>query len=216
MTTPRRHVPHPPSDDALQHPLIVVRHGESEWNVLGKWQGRADTRLTDAGRAQALDAARRLIATGTPIDRVVASSLSRALETATIIADVLKLDPPLIDDRLVETDVGPWEGLREHEIEAGWPNYLGDRRTPPNFEPPHEVFARAGASLREQAEAGGRVLVVSHSGVIRTIRRTLNVYDRRLHNLEGCHFGIDGDDSLVAGDFVSLATGSRATTNDSV
>lgn len=197
-------------------PLIVVRHGESEWNVLGKWQGRADTRLTDAGRVQAATAARRLLDSGITVDRVVASSLSRALETATIIAKVLELTPPVVDERLVETDVGPWEGLREHEIESVWPNYLRDRRTPPNFEPPHEVFARASEALREQVAAAGRVLVVSHSGVIRTIRRLLNVHDRRLHNLEGCRFGIGGDGSLVAGDFVSLAAASHPTTNDSV
>ena len=196
--------------------LIVVRHGESEWNVLGKWQGRADTQLTDAGRAQATEAAERLISDRVTIDRVVASSLSRARETAEIIARHLRLDSPLLDDRLMETDVGPWEGLSEREIEDRYPRYLRDRRTPPGFEAPEVVFARTTQALQELGTREGRVLVVSHSGVIRTIRRLMKVPDRRLHNLEGCHFTSNAAGQLVVGDFISLVSNARATTNDSV
>lgn len=197
-------------------PLIVVRHGESEWNVLGKWQGRADTQLTDAGRAQAAEAAEQLLSLNVGITRVVASSLSRARETAEIIARRLGLDTPQLDERLVETDVGPWEGLREHEIETQYPNFLHDRRTPPNFEPAEVVFARVTAALGEQLQLGGRVLVVSHSGVIRTVRRLMQMPDRRLRNLEGCTFATNPAGQLVAGEFILLATNTRATTNDSV
>lgn len=203
-------------DETSPSSVIVVRHGESEWNVLGKWQGRADTRLTDAGRRQAAEAAHHVRSAGLAVARVVSSSLQRASETASIIAELLGLPAPETDDRLVETDVGPWEGLREHEIEAAWPNYLRDRRTPPNFEPPHEVFARATTALREHARRGEPTLVVSHSGVIRTIRRVMNAHDRRLHNLEGCHFTLSDSGELVAGEFIALAPGGRATTNDSV
>jgi broad specificity phosphatase PhoE len=129
----------------------------------------------------------------------------------------------LVDDRLVETDVGPWQGLREHEIEARWPNYLRDRRTPPHFEAPDLVFARAEQALRDlmrltrgAGQTAHRVLVVTHSGVIRTVRRVMQVHDRRLHNLEGCHFTIDAEGNLVAGDFVALVTPSHVTTNDAV
>jgi len=194
----------------------MVRHGESEWNVLGKWQGRADTRLTDAGRYQASEAARHIRASGLNIDYIVASSLSRAFETAQIIAEELGIAAPQADERLVETDVGPWEGLREHEIEAAWPNYLRDRRTPPDFEQPSAVFDRASKALRDHSSANQRVLVVSHSGVIRTVRRVLNVHDRRLHNLEGCHFEFGVDGSLIAGDFIALSSAAKPTTNDAV
>jgi broad specificity phosphatase PhoE len=196
--------------------IIMVRHGESEWNVLGKWQGRADTKLTDAGRRQAREAALCVAQAGLEIRRVVASSLSRAHETAEIFTKTLGLNSPTVDDRLVETDVGPWEGLREHEIEAAWPNYLRDRRTPPDFEPPHAVFERATSALRELHSDQENVLVVSHSGVIRTIRRVMDVPDRRLHNLEGCFFHLDPDGQLVAGDFVSLVSASQPVTNDAV
>lgn len=197
-------------------PMIVVRHGESEWNVLGKWQGRADTLLTDAGRSQARRAATSLLSSGIALDYIVASTLSRARETAEIIASTLNMPAPIVDERLIETDVGPWEGLREHEIEAGWPNHLRDRRTPPEFEPPHVVFERASAALVEYSRAGQRVLIVSHSGVIRTVRRLMNVHDRRLRNLEGCYFHVDDRGSLVAGNFIALSGDSRSTTNDSV
>ena len=210
MTTQR------PTHHLLGPSIIMVRHGESEWNVLGKWQGRADTRLTAAGRTQASEAARHIRASGLIIDRVVASSLSRAFETARIIAEELGLAAPHADERLVETDVGPWEGLREHEIEAGWPNYLRDRRTPPDFEQPNAVFDRASKALREHAHSDQRTLVVSHSGVIRTVRRVLNAHDRRLHNLEGCHFEFGVDGSLVAGDFIALSAAAKPTTNDAV
>ena len=203
------------SSDATAR-IIMVRHGESEWNVLGKWQGRADTKLTDAGRSQARDAALSIAKSGIAIHRVVASSLSRAHETAEIVARTLGLAAPEVDDRLVETDVGPWEGLREHEIEAAWPNYLRDRRTPPNFEPPHAVFERATSALRELHEKEESVLVVSHSGVIRTIRRMMEVPDRRLHNLEGCSFSLGADGRLVAGEFISLVAASRPVVNDAV
>ena len=165
--------------------ILVVRHGESEWNVLGKWQGRADTLLTAGGRQQAVAAGEHLRTTNHPVQRVLASTLSRARETAEIIAAQLGITDVSVDERLVETDVGPWEGLRESQIEAGWPNYLRDRKTPPGFEPPADVFARATLALREAARDGISTLVVSHSGVIRTIRRMMAVHDRRLHNLEG-------------------------------
>lgn len=196
--------------------VVVVRHGESEWNVLGKWQGRADTSLTAAGRQQALDAGAHIAATGMTIDHIVASTLRRASETAAIIAKRLGLADPVLDERLVETDVGPWEGLRESEIEKGWPNFLRERRTPPNFEPADAVFARATTAIRELSAGGKRVLVISHSGVIRTVRRAMQVPDRRLHNLEGCYFGLDSCGVLVAGDFVALASGTRKPINDSV
>ncbi|MFM8907398.1 MAG: histidine phosphatase family protein, partial [Actinomycetota bacterium] len=178
--------------------------------------GRADTHLTDAGRRQAREAAGNIAALGVTIDRVVASSLTRASATASILAHHPGLAAPPTAARLVETAVGPWEGWREQEIEAGWPNYLRDRRTPPNFEPPHEVFSRTTTALRELAGTGERVLVISHSGVIRTIRRVLAVHDRRLHNLEGCYFHVSNAGDLLAGEFVSFTSSSRAVTNDAV
>ena len=205
-----------PSTTAGAPKVLMVRHGESEWNVLGKWQGRADIALTEAGREQARAAADYVRTTALPVTRVLASTLRRAHETAEIIAERLGLAAVMTDERLVETDVGPWEGLRADEIEAGWPRYLRDRKTPPGFEPPDQVFARATQAIREAALVGEHTLIVSHSGVIRTIRRIMTVHDRRLHNLEGCTFSFDESGQLRAHDFVTLVANTRDTVNDSV
>jgi broad specificity phosphatase PhoE len=205
-----------PSTTAGAPKVLMVRHGESEWNVLGKWQGRADIALTEAGREQARAAADYVRTTALPVTRVLASTLRRAHETAEIIAERLGLAAVMTDERLVETDVGPWEGQRADEIEAGWPRYLRDRKTPPGFEPPDQVFARATQAIREAALVGEHTLIVSHSGVIRTIRRIMTVHDRRLHNLEGCTFSLDESGQLRAHDFVTLVANTRDTVNDSV
>ena len=205
-----------PSTTAGAPNVLMVRHGESEWNALGKWQGRADIALTEAGREQARAAADYVRTTALPVTRVLASTLRRAHETAEIIAERLGLAAVMTDQRLVETDVGPWEGLRADEIEAGWPRYLRDRNTPPGFEPPDQVFARATQAIREAALVGEHTLIVSHSGVIRTIRRIMTVHDRRLHNLEGCTFSLDESGQLRAHDFVTLVANTRDTVNDSV
>ncbi|MEK0443831.1 MAG: hypothetical protein RL507_684 [Actinomycetota bacterium] len=205
-----------PSTTAGAPNVLMVRHGESEWNALGKWQGRADIALTEAGREQARAAADYVRTTALPVTRVLASTLRRAHETAEIIAERLGLAAVMTDQRLVETDVGPWEGLRADEIEAGWPRYLRDRKTPPGFEPPDQVFARATQAIREAALVGEHTLIVSHSGVIRTVRRIMTVHDRRLHNLEGCTFSLDESGQLRAHDFVTLVANTRDTVNDSV
>ncbi|NDD18062.1 MAG: histidine phosphatase family protein [Acidimicrobiia bacterium] len=205
-----------PSTTAGAPKVLMVRHGESEWNALGKWQGRADIALTEAGREQARAAADYVRTTALPVTRVLASTLRRAHETAEIIAERLGLAAVMTDQRLVETDVGPWEGLRADEIEAGWPRYLRDRKTPPGFEPPDQVFARATQAIREAALVGEHTLIVSHSGVIRTVRRIMTVHDRRLHNLEGCTFSLDESGQLRAHDFVTLVANTRDTVNDSV
>ena len=171
--------------------LLVLRHGESEWNVAGRWQGRADVLLTERGRRQALLAAEQLESP----DGIVASTLVRAAHTAEIIGDVLGVTSPALDDRLVETDVGPWEGLTRREIDARWPGYLDEMRMPKGFEATTDVVARAHRAFVDLAVRypGATLLVVSHSGLIRTLRRHHGASDRRLHNLEGCWFDVSGE-----------------------
>ena len=96
-----------PNFDPPATRLLVARHGQSEWNALGRWQGHADVPLSDDGMRQAADAG---LALGT-FDAVWASDLQRALLTAQIIAEIIGIGPVMIDARLRETDVGPWQGL---------------------------------------------------------------------------------------------------------
>lgn len=187
--------------------LLVVRHGQSEWNAAGRWQGHADVPLDEAGRRQAAEAALTL---GT-FDGIWASDLQRAQLTAMIIGEIIGIGPVLVDARLGETDVGPWEGLTQGEVEAGWPGFLAERRRPEGFESYDDAAARMIQALRHIAghHRGGEVLVISHGGVIRAARRLLGAPDARLPNLAGSWFEVDGDDRVGASDLVALIDHTR-------
>lgn len=182
--------------------LLVVRHGQSEWNALGRWQGQADPPLTETGMRQAVAAAEQL---GT-FDGVWASSLQRAAHTAAILAELLGIGPVQLDDGLKEGAFGPWQGLTVHEIEAGWPGYLASHRRPDGAESLDEISTRALDAFRRIAAAtrGGEVLVVSHAGLIRSVRLALRAADIRFTNLTGCWFDVYPDGRIVAGDAVEL------------
>ncbi|MFM7820998.1 MAG: histidine phosphatase family protein [Actinomycetota bacterium] len=182
--------------------LLVLRHGQSEWNAEGRWQGQADIKLTDQGIAQAKLAATKLGG----FDLIATSTLQRARHTAEIIAAHLDHDQLHVDERLKESSIGPWQGLTYAEIEAGWPGYLNSRRQPEGFEPNSSVVGRMTAAFIEIADKcrGGQALVISHSGVIRTLRRELRVNDTRLENLGGSWFEIDGNNFVRAGRMVAV------------
>jgi len=182
--------------------LLVLRHGQSEWNAQGRWQGQADIALTPEGIKQAQQAALKL----GKFDLIASSSLKRALHTAEIIAEHKKMSDLHIDDRLKESHIGPWQGLTYAEIEAGWPGFLESRRQPEDFEPNLQVVQRMTEALIEIADKcrGGQALIVSHSGAIRTLRRELKVSDHRLENLGGCWFEVDAENQLHAGRIVAV------------
>jgi broad specificity phosphatase PhoE len=145
--------------------LIIVRHGETDWNRDGRYQGHADPPLNEAGRKQALELARELAET--PLDVAYTSDLKRAAETARIILD--GRDVPLVPDRgLREIDVGSWSGLTRPEIEErfpGWTEHDGESR--------EDHLGRVLAAVEQIAARhdGQRVLLVSHGGSIRALRR---------------------------------------------
>ena len=85
--------------------LYFVRHGESEWNTIGRICGATDIPLTDRGREMARDTAREIVKEGIKVDRIISSPLSRAYETATIIGSVLGVDVKK-DDRIKEQNFG--------------------------------------------------------------------------------------------------------------
>ena len=151
--------------------LLLVRHGETDWNRDGRWQGHSDTNLNDAGREQARGVAAEL----DEIDVIYSSDLARARETAEIIAAAVGRDVRT-DDRLRERSFGAWEGLTAPEIEerfaedlARW--RLGDGAGADDAEP-FDVFARRVQSFVDDAVArhpDETILVVAHGGTIRVI-----------------------------------------------
>ena len=181
--------------------LLVARHGQSEWNAVGRWQGQADVPLSDEGMRQAAGAGLQLGMFGA----IWSSDLERASLTAAIIAEIIGIGPVLLDARLRETDVGPWQGLTHDEVEAAWPGYLDEHRRPDGFEPYDDAAARMIAAFVDIADRspGEEVLVISHGGSIRAVRRLLGATDDRLPNLGASWFTVEGG-AVRAGDVVSL------------
>jgi probable phosphoglycerate mutase len=193
--------------------VLLVRHGQSEWNAAGRWQGQADPPLSDVGRRQARAAAASLGA----LDAIVASDLQRAGETAAIISAELGVGPVLVDPDLRERDAGEWSGLTRAEIEEQWPGFPdvqpsfgpSERRRPPGWEPDDSVRERALRALgRIVAEVGaGDVLAVTHGGLIYVVEHHLG-HDGpipRLANGAGRWVEIDvGSGAMRLGDRVLL------------
>ncbi|HVF04244.1 MAG TPA: histidine phosphatase family protein [Frankiaceae bacterium] len=151
--------------------LIVWRHGRTEWNDLGVFQGQADPPLDAVGHAQARAAAVVLAAFEPRV--IVSSDLARARDTAAYLASSTGL-PLTLDERLREMDVGEWSGRTREEIAqrfpetyAAWMDGADVRRE--GGENMADLAARVSESLREHlADAGrGRVVVVTHGGTAR-------------------------------------------------
>jgi broad specificity phosphatase PhoE len=168
--------------------ILLVRHGQSTWNAVGRWQGQADPPLTSHGIGQAERAAGVL----GPVAAVWASDLERAAHTARILAAPRGLSVTT-DPRMRERAAGPWTGLTREEIDAQYPGYLDDGRRPPGYEDDDAIAARAFAALREFAAtlAGGTGVVVSHGGVILTVERRHGIARTPIHNLEARWLTVD-------------------------
>jgi broad specificity phosphatase PhoE len=159
--------------------LILCRHGRTEWNDQGRYQGQADVPLNTVGRQQARILAQTL--RSEPIDAIYSSDLSRAAETAAEIARFHNLQVHR-DQRLREINQGCWEGLtvaqiraRDAELHSLWESEPLAVRLP-GGESVEEVRQRALAALREALEAHplGLICVVTHKVVLTVIRCELN------------------------------------------
>ncbi len=169
-------------------PVLLLRHGQSEWNAVRRWQGSADTPLTELGREQARRTAHRLQTLDADFVGPWSSDLARASETASILADGLGIGPVVTDPRLREAHAGEWQGMTPDEIEAAYPGWLAAHRRPSSFEPFAEVVTRAVdavVAITSTSNGAGIPLVVTHSGLIRSMIRDLGVSDTRIPNLGG-------------------------------
>ena len=147
--------------------LILARHGETDWNRDGIWQGHGDPPLNDLGRRQAAELAERLA--DVVIDALYSSDLRRAYETAEIIGRAKGLDITAEPD-LREMDVGSWSGLTSEEIATRFPEMTyhdGEEREAFDTRAVGVLYRIAGA------HEGRRVLVVTHGGVVRAFERSL-------------------------------------------
>ena len=154
--------------------LYLIRHGETDWNAEGRYQGQIDTTLSDRGRAQTACLAEALAQV--PFRAVYSSPLSRSRDTARAIAARHGL-PVVALDGLREVGMGEWEGLTEQEITARFGAVLTARRqdpervTPGGGESLGELQARGLEAIREivARHPGETVAVVAHGGLNKTI-----------------------------------------------
>ena len=154
--------------------LLLVRHGETDWNKAGKFQGQIDVPLNDNGREQSRRAAEFL--KDVKLDFAISSSMLRPKETAEIILKHhggLQLE---LRDELREISHGLWEGKFESEIEESYPGLLEEWKTSPETvqmpegENLQHVWTRAIASWREIVQSvSGTGIVVAHDAINKAI-----------------------------------------------
>ena len=180
--------------------ILLVRHGETDWNATGRIQGHSDTPLNAAGHEQARRVARRLARE--PVRALYSSDLARAFQTATAIGQTLGL-PVVTSLRLRERQYGVWEGLTAAEIQARFPEQFAEWRArstdfaPPQGETRSQLLTRALAELQAIARRHARevVVVVTHGGFCYVLinhilgsvdgeRRELTFGNASIHTLE--------------------------------
>jgi broad specificity phosphatase PhoE len=173
--------PAAPATVAAVTDLLLVRHGETDWNREHRVQGHTDVPLNARGRAQADALAGRLA--DVPLVAVYSSDLSRAYETAVAVVRDRALEVT-VDARLREKNFGSWEGLTDLEIAERFPDAVrggwGDGETT------DDVSARVVEIIEViRARHGeGSVLVVSHGGALRAILAHLDVEHGPIRNCD--------------------------------
>ncbi len=153
--------------------LVLLRHGQTDYNVAGRMQGHLDSVLTADGRAQAVAVAPD-IAKVAP-DRLISSDLSRARDTAEQVSGACGL-PVVLDERLRETHLGQWQGRTVTEIEQDYPGAIAAWRSDPTWAPPGgesrvDVVRRSRPVVEELDEVlvdapRATAVLVAHGGLI--------------------------------------------------
>lgn len=158
--------------------ILLARHGETDWNRDGIWQGWADPPLNDVGRAQARRLAEQL--RETPFDAVYSSDLQRARETAELVAKPHGV-PVISDPGLREIDIGSWSGLTRTEIDDRFPGGIR-----PDGETRDQHAARVLEAVERIARANPerRILLVTHGGTMRALHG--HVSDEPFHPIDNC------------------------------
>ncbi len=161
--------------------VILIRHGETEWNLSGRWQGHADSPLSRRGISQAAALGRRL--KDEEMDFFYSSDLERARHTSRILGEPLGVSVELLQS-LRERDIGVLEGLTTAEMRERFPHeYDAFRKEGPQYQVPggesfQQFYDRCSAALEHLADKhpGKRIGVVTHGGFLGAIfRYVLNI-----------------------------------------
>lgn len=153
--------------------VLLIRHGETDWNAAGRWQGHAPVPLNAEGLSQSAALGRHIAHNGYRIDAIYSSDLLRAVQTAGAIATPLHL-PVFQDKRLREVDLGDWQGLTRAEAEAWDPERFAAFNAdwynvpPPEGESRNDLKRRVRAAFDDitARHAGQTLVLVSHGGTL--------------------------------------------------
>ena len=180
--------------------LLVIRHGETDWNRQHRFQGQIDVPLNDIGRAQAGRLGRRLA--DEPVDVLISSDLQRARSTADAVAQACGLQP-MVDPLWREQGFGVLEGLdvptirsRHADLWSSWTRHDADYALPGGGESNTIFHARVMRALQAvlAGHAGRRVVVVTHGGVLDMLWRTAHALP--LHGARVCNIPNTGINRL--------------------
>ena len=188
--------------------LFLIRHGETSWNAIGRWQGWAPIPLNDVGRKQARSLG-NFLQEKHDVKHIYSSDLPRAAETAQIVADILAV-PITLDERLRGPHVGAWQGLTRDDVVqwdgARFEAYLKDL---------HHFQRPGGESLQQTASrclsliddkctlhANDSFAIVTHSGALYGILNELKLHIPDDTNMKNTSVTLlefdDGNWSLVS------------------
>lgn len=202
--------------------ILMVRHGQSEWNAQGRWQGKADPPLSPLGLQQAEAGGRYLaqLAAQLPFDGIASSTLDRAATTGDVIARHLGFDAPFRTENLAERDAGEWSGMTRPEIEEQYPGFLKARKFPPGYEHDGDLLPRIRRGLSEVIESvsGDRLIVTAHGGLIYCIESSVGMPFRHMPNLGALSFHLDDQGTFTLGERLELLVEfeGEATTPDQI
>jgi probable phosphoglycerate mutase len=161
--------------------ITLIRHGETEWNLSGRWQGHADSPLSPCGLSQAKALGERIL--GEEFDFYFSSDLGRAMHTSKLVGGPSAMIAES-NSGFRERDLGVLEGLNTNEMEKSQPGaYKSFRHDGPDFQVPNgesfrQFYDRCANAIEELAQKyrGGRIAVVTHGGVLGAIfRYVLNI-----------------------------------------
>lgn len=160
--------------------VLLIRHGETDWNAEGRWQGHAPVPLNEAGLQQSAALGRYLAQNGYTLDAIYSSDLPRAAQTAAAVAQALGLMVQT-DARFRESDLGEWQGMTRAEVQA----WDGERfaafeadwfhNTRPGGESMQQVQQRMRAGFDEVSarHPDQTVAIVTHGGALGMLLRSL-------------------------------------------
>lgn len=149
--------------------IYLIRHGQTDWNLQGRFQGREDIQLNENGMKQAIECGNAL--KGEEFKAVITSPLSRARKTAEIIAEIVSVDQVIVDEGIIERDFSKVSGMTPREREAFYASGEKDDK-----EPWEHLYKRMITCIRKYAEKfyGQNIIMVSHGASINSVLSVLS------------------------------------------